>query len=86
VKEAVVVYVMAHSSTENCTSQANHLLPLNSANILGEVLQTIQRARQDFCNFTVREEHMLRVIENRVLKSIFGPKREDWMGLEEVSQ
>jgi hypothetical protein len=67
------------------TFQTNHLLPLNSANNL-KVLQTIQRTRHEFCNFTVREEHSLRAIENRVQKSIFGPKREDWMGLEEVAQ
>jgi hypothetical protein len=27
--------------------------------------------------FTVREEHRLRVFENRVLKRIYGPKREE---------
>jgi hypothetical protein len=27
------------------------------------------------CCITVREEHMLRVFENRVLRRIFGPKR-----------
>jgi hypothetical protein len=26
---------------------------------------------------TLREEHILRVFENRVLSKIFGPKRED---------
>jgi hypothetical protein len=25
----------------------------------------------------LREEHMLRVLENRVMRKIFGPKRED---------
>jgi hypothetical protein len=29
---------------------------------------------------TLREEHKLRVLENRVLKRIFGPKREDVVG------
>jgi hypothetical protein len=28
-------------------------------------------------SFTLREEHGLRVFENRVLRSIFGPKREE---------
>jgi len=28
-------------------------------------------------SLTVREEHRLKVFENRVLRSIFGPKRED---------
>jgi hypothetical protein len=71
---------------EICTSQTNHLLPSNSANNLGEVLQKIRRTRHDFCNFTVREEHRLRVNENRVQKSIIGPKRDDWTGLEDVAQ
>jgi hypothetical protein len=36
-------------------------------------------------SLTLREEHRLRVFENRVLRRIFGPKRdgvtEDWMKL-----
>jgi len=31
-------------------------------------------------SLTVREEHRLRVFGNRVLRGIFGPKREDVMG------
>jgi hypothetical protein len=30
--------------------------------------------------FTLREEHRLRVFENRVLRRIFGPKREEVVG------
>jgi hypothetical protein len=34
---------------------------------------------------TLREEHRLRVLENRVLRRIFGPKRDEvtggWRGL-----
>jgi hypothetical protein len=29
------------------------------------------------CSLTVREEHRLRVFENRVLRKILGPKREE---------
>jgi hypothetical protein len=29
---------------------------------------------------TLREEHSLRVFENRVLRRIFGPKRDDFSG------
>jgi hypothetical protein len=29
-------------------------------------------------SLTLREEHMLRMFENRVLGRIFGPKRESW--------
>jgi hypothetical protein len=31
-------------------------------------------------SLTVREEHKLRVFENRVLRRIFGPKRDGLMG------
>jgi hypothetical protein len=71
---------------EICTSQTNHHLPFNSANNLCEVLQKFRRTRHDFCNFTVREEHRLRVNDNRVQKSTFGPKRDDWKGLVDVAQ
>jgi hypothetical protein len=29
---------------------------------------------------TLREEHRLRVFENRMLRRISGPKRKEWMG------
>jgi hypothetical protein len=31
-------------------------------------------------SFTLREEHRLRVVENRVLRRIFGPKRDEVTG------
>jgi hypothetical protein len=31
-------------------------------------------------SFTLREEHRLRVFENRILRRIFGPKRDEVMG------
>jgi hypothetical protein len=31
-------------------------------------------------SFKVREEHRLRVFENRMLRRIFGPKREEVVG------
>jgi hypothetical protein len=31
-------------------------------------------------SLTLREEHVLRVFENRVLRTIFGPKREEVVG------
>jgi hypothetical protein len=31
-------------------------------------------------NLTLREEHRLRVLENRVLRRIFGPKRDEVTG------
>jgi hypothetical protein len=35
---------------------------------------------------TLREEHRLRVFENRVLRRIFGPMRDEVTGMEEVAQ
>jgi hypothetical protein len=32
------------------------------------------------CPVTIREEHRLRVFENRVLRRIFGPKRDEMTG------
>jgi hypothetical protein len=32
------------------------------------------------CSLTLREEHILRVFENRVLRRTFGPKRDGVMG------
>jgi hypothetical protein len=32
------------------------------------------------CSVTLKEEHRLRVFENRVLRKIFGPKRNEVMG------
>jgi hypothetical protein len=29
------------------------------------------------CSLTLREEHRLRLLKNRVLRGIFGPKREE---------
>jgi hypothetical protein len=37
-------------------------------------------------SLTLREEHRLRVFENRVLRRVLGPKRDDADGLMEVAQ
>jgi hypothetical protein len=36
-------------------------------------------------SLTLREEHRLRVFENRVLRRIFGPKRDEVMGVEKTT-
>jgi hypothetical protein len=35
-------------------------------------------------SLTLREEHRLRAFENRVLRKIFGPKRDEIEGLVEI--
>jgi hypothetical protein len=37
-------------------------------------------------SLTLREEHRLRVFENRVLRRIFGPKRDKVTGLEKTAK
>jgi hypothetical protein len=37
-------------------------------------------------SLTLREGHRLRVFENRVLRRIFGPKRDEVTGLEKTAQ
>jgi hypothetical protein len=36
-------------------------------------------------SLTFREERRLRVFENRVLRRVFGPKRDEVMGMEKVT-
>ena len=36
-------------------------------------------------SLTLREEHRLRVFENRVLRRIFGPKRDGVTGVEKIT-
>jgi hypothetical protein len=36
-------------------------------------------------SLTLREEHRLRVFENRVLRRVFGPKRDEVTGLEKAA-
>jgi hypothetical protein len=37
-------------------------------------------------DLTLREEHRLRVFESRVLRRIFGPKRDEVTRMEKVAQ
>jgi hypothetical protein len=36
-------------------------------------------------SLTLREERRLRVFENRVLRRVFGPKRDKVMGMEKIT-
>jgi len=51
-----------------------------SENIKTRMHKTILPAVLDECetwSFTLKEEHRLKVLENRVLREIFGPKKEE---------
>jgi hypothetical protein len=37
------------------------------------------------CSLTLREERRLRVFENRVLRRVFGPKRDEVTGMEKAA-
>ena len=37
-------------------------------------------------SLTLREERRLRVFENRVLRRVFGPKRDEVTGMEKITQ
>jgi hypothetical protein len=41
--------------------------------------------RRETWSLTQREEHRLRVFENRVLRRIFGPKRDEVTGIEKTT-
>jgi hypothetical protein len=45
------------------------------------MLATIQSRTFLSCSLTLREEHRLRVFENMALRRIFGPKRNEVLGL-----
>jgi hypothetical protein len=51
------------------------ILKLNLKNMLPVVLYGFET-----WSLTLREEHRLRVFENRVLRRIFGPKRDEETG------
>jgi hypothetical protein len=60
------------------------VLPLLSRNVKVEIYKTIILPVVLYCcetwSLTLREEHRLRVFENRVLRGIYGSKRDEVMG------
>jgi hypothetical protein len=54
--------------------------PHNSVSISCPFVQVVSSGYHNFTwSLTLREEHRLRVFENRVLRRIFGPKRDEVM-------
>jgi hypothetical protein len=65
-----------HHSTQNLWS--SHLISQNlKIKIYKTVILPVVLYGYKTWSFTLREEHRLRVFENRVLRRIFGPKREE---------
>jgi hypothetical protein len=51
--------------------------------LCGQNVEFVPHRKQITCetwSLTLREEHRLRVFENRVLRKIFGPKRDEVIG------
>jgi hypothetical protein len=44
------------------------------------IILTVALYRGDTCSLILREQHRLRVFENRVLRRIFGPKKDEVTG------
>jgi hypothetical protein len=44
------------------------------------IILPVVQYRREKCFLTLREEHRLRVFENKVLRRIFGPKRDEVAG------
>jgi hypothetical protein len=59
----------------------SHLLSRNvKVKIYKTIIVPIVLCGCETWSLTLREEHRLRVFENRVLRRIFGPKRDEVMG------
>jgi hypothetical protein len=60
---------------------SSHLLSRNvNVKIYKTIIQPLVLYGCETWSLTLREEHRLRVLENRVLRRIFGPKRDEVTG------
>jgi hypothetical protein len=60
---------------------SSRLLPKNiEIRIYKTIILHVVLYGYETLSFTLREEHRLRVFENRVLRGIFGPKRDEVTG------
>jgi hypothetical protein len=64
------------NSGNTCYYSVQNLLPSRNIKIHKIVLLPVVLYVYEIWSLTLREEHRLRVFENRVLRRIFGPKRE----------
>jgi len=62
-------------------SSSNLLSKIIKINIYRTIILSFVLYGCETWSVTFREEHRLRVFENRVLKNIFGPKRNDVTGM-----
>jgi hypothetical protein len=71
----VTCYHSVQSIFSSCLLSRNVKVKIYKITILPVVLYGCET-----CYFSLREEHRLRVFENRVLRRIFGPKRDEVTG------
>jgi len=67
---------MAHVTSLNCTS------PITEHAALSGAVGLIPLYGSETWSLTLREKRRLRVFENRVLRRVFGPKRDEVIGEE----
>jgi hypothetical protein len=64
-------------SVQNLLSYLSHIKKNLKINIYKTVILPVVLYECETWSLTFRDEHRLRVFENRVLRKIFGPKREE---------
>jgi hypothetical protein len=67
-----VCYYSVHNLLSSRLISKNQKIKIYETGILPAVLYGYET-----CSLTLREEHRLRVFENRMLRRIFGPKRKE---------
>jgi hypothetical protein len=67
------------SSTKQIFSSVNYVTNLK-INVYKTIILPVVLYGCETLSLTLREEHRLRVFENRVLRRIFGPKRDEVTG------
>jgi hypothetical protein len=70
------------ASFQSTTFLSSHLLCKNVTIKIYKtiILPVVLYGCETWCLTTLREEHRLRVLENRVLRRIFGPERDEVTG------
>jgi hypothetical protein len=68
-----------YHSVQNLLSSCLLLKNLKTRIYKTVILPVVLYVRET-CSLTLREEHRLRVCKNRVLRRIFGPKRDEVIG------
>jgi hypothetical protein len=66
--------------TKDITGETGLLIRVHQIRIYKTIISLVVLYGCETWSITLREEHRLRVFENRVLRRIFGPRRDEVMG------